>query len=286
MTARSDDSVTPIVGQSSKPRDRKPSSATKLGQVSQKNIRQVIDTLRRQTRRSTNESLEGASSAKGNDSEFDDSELYFLHWLDGEIKKIDDFYQEKEKEAEGRFKLLSDQLEMLRYIRETQLQNDPNIPSRNPSRAEPNDGSHGFTTNWIGQPIGHIRASLDGLSSAMPAADHERRAKQPELMAHPFAHTMGYVEYRIAKRRLREALLEFYRGLELLKGYRLLNRTGLAKIIKKFDKISGRKLSGEYAEKLKSMHFDHSNTLDNIMTHTEVQLHLKILTLGFVCTTL
>lgn len=275
MTAASDDSGAPIVGGSDKPRERKPTSTAKLGQISQKNIRQVIDTLRRQTRRSTNESLEGDDLTKENDSEFDDSELRFLHWLDGEIKKIDDFYQEKEKDAEDRFKILSDQLEMLRHIRETQLLNDSNIASRNPSRAEPNDASHGFASSWIEQPIDRIRASLDGLSSAMPAADHERRARQPELMAHPFTHTMGYVEYRIARRRLREAVLEFYRGLELLKGYRLLNRTGLAKIMKKFDKISGRKLSGEYAEKLKSMHFDHSNALDNILSHTEVRSHLK-----------
>ena len=104
----------------------------------------------------------------------------------------------------------------------------------------------------------------------MPAADHERRVKHPELMAHPITTKTGYVEYRVARRRLKQAILEFYRGMELLKEYRLLNRTGLEKILKKFDKIAGRKISGEYAEKLKSMHFDQSDELENLMNHTEV----------------
>ena len=143
--------------------------------------------------------------------------------------------------------------------------------------------SQGATSKWVQKPLNRIRASLDGLSSAMPGADHQRRAKHPELMPHPISTTTGYVEYRIARRRLKQAVLEFYRAMELLKGYRLLNRTGLTKILKKFDKTSGRHISADYNERLKAAHFDKSERLDDIMSHTEVHLLNSCLTIGSLC---
>jgi xenotropic and polytropic retrovirus receptor 1 len=269
-TPRSDGSSTPIVPPPSKLRGRK-STIGKFSN-SQSSIRQVFDSFKRPGRKATMDSLEGASLGKDRDLEYNEAELHFLHWLDSEIEKIDKFYQEKENDAEERYKLLSAQLEALRQLRETHHL-ESNETSQSVSRAEPSDGHR---ASWVQKPINTVRASLDGLSSAMPAADHERRAKNPELIAHPISTSTGYVEYRIARRRLKEAILEFYRGMELLKGYRLLNRTGLVKILKKFDKTSGRKISGEYTEKLKSTHFDQSDSLENMMDHIEVGLFLWI----------
>jgi xenotropic and polytropic retrovirus receptor 1 len=263
-TPQSDDSSTPISPSlPSKPLGRK----STLGKFSnsQSNIRHVFDSLRRKT---TVDSLEGVGLTIDNDLEYDEAELNFLHWLDSEINKIDEFYQQKENDAEERYKLLSAQLEALRRLRETHRL-ESSETSQSVSRAEPSDAHR---ASWVKKPIDKMRASFDGLSSAMPAADHERRVKNPELMAHPISTTTGYVEYRVAKRRLKQAILEFYRGMELLKGYRLLNRTGLSKILKKFDKTSGRKISAEYTEKLKSVHFDQSDSLEHIMDHTEVGL--------------
>lgn len=268
MASLSDDSSVPIVPPLAKLQGRK-STIGKFSD-SQSHIRQVFDTFKRSGRKTTVDSLEGVSLSKSHDLEYDEAELNFLHWLDSEIKKIDEFYQEKENDATERYKLLSAQLEALRQLRETHRL-ESNETSQSVSRAEPSDG--GFhRASWVKKPINRMRASWDGLSSAMPGADHERRAKHPELMAHPISTTTGYVEYRVAKRRLKQAVLEFYRGMELLKGYRLLNRTGLSKILKKFDKTSGRKISPEYTEKLKLVHFDQSDSLENIMDRTEVGL--------------
>jgi SPX domain len=263
-TSGSEDSTTPIV----KPGGRK-SISSKFSQVSPTNLRQVFESLRR-GRMPASDHHRRDPPIIGNDVAFDESELYFLQWLDGEVKKIDDFYQEKENDAAERYKILSAQLDALRRLRDSSRIHGSGGSSQAPSRAETQGNGNGFTPTFLQKPIGRIRASLDGLSSAMPAADHERRSKQPDLIAHPITNTMGYVEYRVARRRLKQAVLEFYRGMELLKGYRLLNRTGLAKILKKFDKTSGRKISPEYNEKLKSVHFDQSEVLENIMDHTEV----------------
>jgi hypothetical protein len=266
----SDDSSTPIAPQA-KLRARK-SMPVKLVQPSHLNIRTIFDSFRR-SRKRTIDSIHADSAGKYQEADFDETELNFINWLEDEIKKINDFYLEKEQEAEDRYKQLSAQLQALQRLRETNRFNESNETSGNASPGNGAEERLRFKSAWIEQPINRLRASMDGLSSAMPGADHERRATQPDLMPHPFTHSMdsiGYVEYRVARRRLKQALLEFYRAMELLKGYRLMNRTGLAKILKKFDKTAGRQISPEYTEKLKKVHFDQSEALETIMHHTEV----------------
>jgi hypothetical protein len=213
---------------------------------------------------------------KDDNFEFDESEITFLQWLDGEIQKVDDFYQEKEHEAVNRYNILSQQLEALKRLRDNH-----GIPSSLPNSGDQSRGGSvsgavgaledAFVMAW-GKPVQRIRASWDGLHSAMPAADHQRRARQnPDLMAHPIGTAAGYAEYRVARRRLKQAVLEFYRAMELLKQYRLLNRTGLAKILKKFDKTSGRHLTPEYDQKINTLYFNQSEVLETTMSQTEVE---------------
>ncbi|PWN43947.1 EXS-domain-containing protein [Ceraceosorus guamensis] len=45
--------------------------------------------------------------------------------------------------------------------------------------------------------------------------------------------------YTAARKKLKAAVLEFYRGLELLKNYRVVNSIGVRKILKKFEKATG-----------------------------------------------
>lgn len=203
--------------------------------------------------------------------DLDETEINFLNWLDEETQKIDDFYRQKEDDAAERYKLLSAQLEALHRLRQNYRDEAETFSTETSAPRQNGEERPRSTSLW--KKVDRLRASMDAMSSAMPGADHQRRAAQPELMAHPISTSTGYVEYRVARRRLKQAVLEFYRAMELLKNYRLLNRTGLAKILKKFDKTAGRRMSEEYLEKVKHMHFDQSESLEKIMTATEVLSH-------------
>lgn len=215
-------------------------------------------------------SLERTTAKDINELEFSDPELGFLNWLNGEMDKVDTFYNEKEIEAAKSYRVLSIQLEALHRLRGNQQIWESNVSSPSPSSPGNSSGHRIECIAWVKKHLVWLRAWMDGVSSVLPAADHHYRIQQPGFTTHPNMTTGGFTEYRIARRRLENAMLEFYREMELLKSYRLLNRTGFTKILKKFDKTSGRSISGAYAARLKQVNSNQSVALENTMNRTEV----------------
>jgi len=73
-------------------------------------------------------------------------------------------------------------------------------------------------------------------------------------------------KYRAA---LAKAVQELYRGLTLLKNYRILNFTGLVKILKKHDKVSSHKVSPALLPLVQNSYFFSSPILDQFLERVE-----------------
>lgn len=160
-------------------------------------------------------------------------EADFHKFMESELEKVDSFYHFKEEQAGRRLAILRDQLHEMRNRRIQEIaeeeRQDQSQPIDDTDRQDKSSG-------WM-SPI-KARLFPPGPNSmaftSMPrtpllavngsSRDYSRRPEEHE------------VSYRTAKRKLKLALQEFYRGLELLKSFALLNRTAFRKINKKFDK--------------------------------------------------
>ncbi|KAF9482763.1 SPX-domain-containing protein [Pholiota conissans] len=76
--------------------------------------------------------------------------------------------------------------------------------------------------------------------------------------------------YLYAKRRLKKAVIEHYRGLEMLHNYRVLNITGFRKALKKFEKVTKIPVQHQYmTEKVDKSAFASDKAVHHMMTQME-----------------
>lgn len=207
----------------------------------------------------------------------------FYAFLDQELEKIESFYQTKEQEASRRLQLLHSQLHIMRDQRIQE------VLGGTKKVAQPN-GRIGTATGATG--LAHIGDALTGRkrfgkntkalaqmasTPGLPARDSEAVIRRRDFSRRPAGEgdssdnlSPSEVSYRSAKRKLKYAFQEFYRGLELLKGYVYLNRTAFRKINKKYDKTANTRPSMRYmSEKVNKAWFVQSEVTDNLMSATE-----------------
>ena len=235
--------------------------------------------------------------------EFDARQADFLKFLDKELSKIEIFYKMKETEAGERLRILRQQLHEMRDRRLGELlmiQNAKNLSKRDQAHTDSDNGEGSSNENrgnerfsaalkWIqplenvigGPHIGKNSKALEAMGGSSSGTPSELRqgggpsntdswrdfTRRPHQQRPPHHHD---VSYRSAKRKLRLALQEFYRGLELLKSYALLNRTAFRKINKKYDKAVRARPTGRYmSEKVNKAWFVQSEVLEGQIVAVE-----------------
>lgn len=98
--------------------------------------------------------------------------------------------------------------------------------------------------------------------------DTEDEQLRKEYLAAAMSHNPE--RYRAARKQLKAAILEYYRGLEILKNYKVLNRTGFAKILKKFEKTTGVTIADDYYRaKVKESVLVNTDVIEKLLKSTE-----------------
>lgn len=273
-------------------------------------LRRTFSTPGRGTMPSHPSRLRRMFSAAGGDSphmsdvpmeaykEYDLRQAEYLSFLDHELDKVESFYKMKEVENSERLLLLRQQLHEMRdrrleEVRAEQVAKEAAERARleherrgTASGTEGVNGGHNRSVSgalkWM-QPIesaiggrnthiGKVTKSLQQWGSPQgPQPQHMTGANRPDAWR-DFSRrpTQDDVPYRSAKRKLKLALQEFYRGLELLKAYALLNRTAFRKINKKYDKAIKARPTGRYmAEKVNKAWFVQSEVLEGHIVAVE-----------------
>lgn len=216
--------------------------------------------------------------------EIDVRQAEFFMFLDSELEKIDEFYKQKEEEATVRLKVLREQLHIMRDRRLDEVvhsqmtknhkgsahRSDRQLSART-DEGDPlinGDDRRGKALHWL-RPVHrvlgratavHVGKTFEvmkelGTPSGPSALDLTR-----DYTKKPYNHAPPY---RQAKHKLKIAMAEYYRGLELLKSYALMNRTAFRKINKKFDKTVSARPTGRYmSEKVNKAHFFNSEIIE------------------------
>lgn len=207
------------------------------------------------------------------------AERDFFNFLDSELDKIEAFYKQKEDQATERLSVLREQLHEMRNRRTAEIAEAKRKKDHDSGKGSNGDDStDGRSTgqDWI-DPLrakflkpGPNSKALQRMSQT-PVLQPQTEERRDYVRRPP----SNDVPYRSAKRKLKLALQEFYRGLELLKAYALTNRTAFRKLNKKYDKAVNARPPYRYMnEKVNKSWFVNSEILDGHI-HTVEDLYAR-----------
>ncbi|KAA8647025.1 hypothetical protein EYZ11_000124 [Aspergillus tanneri] len=221
------------------------------------------------------ENAEKQAQADQQQSEVERRQDEFFFFLDAEFAKIETFYQMKEEEASQRLNVLRQQLHIMRDQRIQEV-----LGTRKSREADGetrhSNGFGGLNGSLLkelfaGRRIGKNSKALAEMATPGPCAqEHDPTVTRRDFTRRPDDLASAVVPYRVAKKKLKYALQEFYRGLELLKAYAYLNRTAFRKINKKYDKVVNARPTMRYmSEHVNKAWFVQSEVIENLMAATE-----------------
>lgn len=225
-------------------------------------------------------------------------EIAFFTLLDAQLDKIDSFYTAREQEMMQRGKVLEEQLQELTEHRKLYLAANAKVPwaaalahalrptaiqlkvTRTISLSQSKHQTHRDSLCTRMRNTARALPSLfdrsqisEGLDQLSPQRSrHDGGAGSDSSPEQPSSPLFGPSAdtYPYAKRKLKKAVVEHYRGLELLHNYRVLNLTGFRKALKKFEKVTKIPVQEQYlAEKVEKSAFASDKTLQEMMRSME-----------------
>ncbi|CAG8680077.1 28837_t:CDS:10, partial [Dentiscutata erythropus] len=131
---------------------------------------------------------------------------------------------------------------------------------------------------------GEIIYLFEKLKKYHESIKNSKEFKRPKTMslgewAPKFLRNSSYIEfpneqlrnskYKNAQKKIKKAAFELYRGAELLKNYRQLNKKGFNEILKKFDRVTGLNGSEIYMQRVSERSFVKSKGLNRLMREIE-----------------
>ncbi|WWD19646.1 hypothetical protein CI109_104108 [Kwoniella shandongensis] len=100
--------------------------------------------------------------------------------------------------------------------------------------------------------------------------EHERLSLREAMAADKDHQTYSPERYQKYKKELKTAVMEFYRSLELIKNYRIMNLTGFRKALKKFEKTTKIHCMELYTdERISKCTFSRSESIDGLIKQVE-----------------
>lgn len=214
-------------------------------------------------------------------------QMEFWAFLDKELDKVETFYKSKEEAGTERLQAIEAQLHMMREQRQAIMayQRRVSVLKAHKHGQRPSDvdldktprqnfeGAHslGYISN-IPQAKDVIHYPFKSVQQVHFGRDPKPKIEPPDESEPQPEASKDYtrkpksadIPYVTAKRKLKAAMQEFYRGLELLKSYALVNRTAFRKINKKYDKALRDGTPMAYmTEKVNKAWFVKSTIVDN-----------------------
>ncbi|PIN10838.1 putative small molecule transporter [Handroanthus impetiginosus] len=230
-------------------------------------------------------------------------ELVFFRRLDDEFNKVVKFYKTKVEEVKIKAEQLSKQMDALIALRITV--DKPDMEQRVEEVKVVTSGGNSSpatviaSVNGVKQGRQHmdtiheVEMSTESTSgdehdknkivkafrpASLEVLDHVKINVDPDtpvstlrnfIMSSKSDLSFSKEELRKAEEKLRQAFVEFYQQLRLLKSYCFLNMLAFSKIMKKYDKITSRSASRSYLEMVDKSYLGSSDEVNKLIERLE-----------------
>ncbi|KAJ6324550.1 hypothetical protein OIU76_011782 [Salix suchowensis] len=198
--------------------------------------------------------------------QFEDSDAAkeFFSCLDLQLNKVNQFFKTKEKEFLDRGDCLKKQMEILVELKSAfKKQRDK---ATNSSQESTEEASIDCTISYEEDSVKDRREEEQIQDNSLSYLVWGDLASQSSKKCNPEGSKphINKTKLHHAEKMIKGAFIELYKGLGYLKTYRNLNMLAFIKILKKFDKVTGKQVLPIYLKVVESSYFNSSDKVMNL----------------------